>query len=102
MRETTGSCPDGATLLARLDEIADAVADGDLTPPQAKRATERVNEKLADIDRRQQDQERLRVFDGLPLGKPEVAEAIEKLSADRLRADACWTRWPACRALSRR
>ncbi|OSC22104.1 serine recombinase [Mycobacterium vulneris] len=75
-----------ATLLARLDEIADAVADGDLTPPQARRATERVNEKLAAIDGRQQDQERLRVFDGLPLGRPEVAETIEKLSPDRLRA----------------
>lgn len=74
------------TLLARLDEIADAMADGDLTGPQAKRATERVNDKLAAIDRRQQDQERLRVFDGLPLGKPEVAEAVRELSADRLRA----------------
>lgn len=75
-----------ATLLARLDEIAYAVADGDLTGPQAKRATERVNEKIADLDRRQQDQEPLRVFDGLPLGKPEVADAIEQLSPDRLRA----------------
>lgn len=75
-----------ATLLARLDEIADAVADGDLTPSQAKRATERVNDKIADLDRRQCDQDRLRVFDGLPLGTPEVAAAIEQLTPDRLRA----------------
>jgi DNA invertase Pin-like site-specific DNA recombinase len=75
-----------ATLLTRLDEIADERADGLLTGPQAKRATDRITGKLADIEAREQDQERLRVFDGLPLGKPEVAEAIEKLSPDRFRA----------------
>ena len=75
-----------ATLLARLDEIADERADGDLTGAQAKRATERVNGKLAELDRREQDAERLRVFADLPLGTPEVADAIGKLSPDRLRA----------------
>jgi DNA invertase Pin-like site-specific DNA recombinase len=74
-----------ATLLARLDEIADERADGLLTGPQAKRATDRVGERLADIERRQQDQERVRVFDGLPLGKPEVVDAVKELSGDRLR-----------------
>lgn len=47
---------------------------------------ERVAEKLADIDRLQQDSERLRVFDGLPLGTPEVADKVTALSPDRLRA----------------
>jgi DNA invertase Pin-like site-specific DNA recombinase len=73
-------------LLARLDEIADERADGLLTGRQAQRATERINEKLAAIERRQQDQERLRVFDGIPLGRPEVADAIKRLSPDRVRA----------------
>ena len=43
---------------------------------QAKRATERIRDKLAAIERRQQDQERLRVFDGIPLGKPETLAAV--------------------------
>lgn len=75
-----------AALLAELDNIGVERADGLLTGKQAKIATDRINDKLAKIERRQQDQERLRVFDGLPLGKPEVAEAIRKLSPDRFRA----------------
>lgn len=73
-------------LLGRLDEIADERADGLLTGQQAKRATDRISEKLAAIEARQQDQERVRVFDGLPLGKPEVVDAVRRLSPDRLRA----------------
>jgi DNA invertase Pin-like site-specific DNA recombinase len=74
------------TLRARLNEIADERADGLLDGAQAKRATERVKDKLAAIERRQQDQERLRVFDDIPLGTPEVAAAIARLSPDRFRA----------------
>lgn len=44
------------------------------------------DQKLAAIERKQQDAERLRVFDGIPLGKPEVADAIKRLSPDRVRA----------------
>ena len=73
-------------LLARLDEIADEHADGLLTGQQAKRATARIQEKLDVIAKRQQDQERLRVFDGIPLGTDEVAEKVRQLSPDRLRA----------------
>ncbi|NDJ90577.1 recombinase family protein [Mycolicibacter kumamotonensis] len=75
-----------ATLLSRLDEIADERADGLLTGAQARRATERITEKLEALEARQADQERLRVFDGIPLGTTEVAAAVEKLSPDRLRA----------------
>ena len=74
------------TLRSRLNEIADERADGLLTGAQAKRATERINDKLAAIERRQQDQERLRVFDGIPLGTPKVAAAVQRLSPDRFRA----------------
>ncbi|MGV0070711.1 recombinase family protein [Mycobacterium colombiense] len=74
------------TLLNRLDEIADERADGLLTGKQAQRATDRINEKLAAIERRQQDAERLRVFDGLDLGKPQVQAQVRKLSPDRFRA----------------
>lgn len=75
-----------SALLARLDEIADERADGLLTGAQARRATDRITDKLAAIERRQHDAERLRVFDGLPLGTPDVAAAVNELSPDRLRA----------------
>jgi DNA invertase Pin-like site-specific DNA recombinase len=74
------------TLRSRLNEIADERADGLLTGAQAQRATARINEKLAAIERQQQDQERLRVFDGIPLGTTQVAAAIQRLSPDRFRA----------------
>lgn len=74
------------TLLTRLDEIADERADGLLTGPQARRATERIQARLDEIEQRQQDQERLRVFDGIPLGTPQAANAIRNLSPDRFRA----------------
>ena len=74
------------TLRARLNEIADERADGLIDGAGYKRATERVKDKLAVIERRQQDQARLLVFDGIPLGKPEVAAAIQRLSPDRFRA----------------
>ena len=74
------------TLLTRLDEIADERADGLLTGQQAKRATDRITEQLAAIEHREQDQERLRVFDQIPLGTPDAVAAVEGLSPDRLRA----------------
>jgi DNA invertase Pin-like site-specific DNA recombinase len=74
------------TLAAELDTIGIERADGLLTGRQAKIATDRILERLAAIEARQHDQDRLRVFDGLPLGTPEVADAITALSADRLRA----------------
>lgn len=75
-----------ATLLAELDNIGIERADGLLTGKQAKIATDRLTEKLANIEARQQDQDRLRVLDGIPLGKPGAAAAVKKLSPDRFRA----------------
>lgn len=57
-----------------------------LTGEQAKIATDLVMEEIAGLERRQQDQERLRVFDGIPLGTPEAEPAIKALSPDRFRA----------------
>ena len=74
------------TLTAELDAIGVERAEGLLTGRQAKIATDRINEKLAAIAHRQADQERLRVFDGIPLGTPQVADAVDKLSPDRFRA----------------
>jgi DNA invertase Pin-like site-specific DNA recombinase len=76
------------TLLARLDEIAAERADGLIDGKGYRTMRDRINEKLRAIEHRQQDQERARVFDGIPLGNPEVADAIRHLSPDRFRAVA--------------
>jgi DNA invertase Pin-like site-specific DNA recombinase len=57
-----------------------------LTGEQAKIATDLINEDIKKLERRQEDEERRRIFEGLPLGTPQVAEAIERLSPDRFRA----------------
>ena len=75
-----------AVLYGRLNEIADERADGLLTGAQAKRATERIQAKLDALERSEQDQERLRVFDGVPLGSPAAVAAVKALSPDRFRA----------------
>jgi DNA invertase Pin-like site-specific DNA recombinase len=74
------------TLLGELDNLAVERAEGLLTARQVKISTDIINQKLEAIERKQQDQERLRVFEGIPLGKPEVADAITRLSPDRFRA----------------
>ncbi|OLT50839.1 serine recombinase [Gordonia sp. CNJ-863] len=75
-----------ATLLARLDDIADERADGLLTGAQAKRATDRITEQIRSLEVQAHDAEKVRVFDGLPLGTDDVVAAVESLSPDRLRA----------------
>jgi hypothetical protein len=52
----------------------------------AQRATARIREKLDVIERKRQDQERLRVLDGIPLGTDQVRQAVKSLSPVRLRA----------------
>jgi hypothetical protein len=75
-----------AVLYARLETIGVAVGEGDLTPQQARAATETVNAKIAKLELAQQDTERLHVFDGIPLGTEAAVEAIKALSPDRFRA----------------
>lgn len=77
---------EASELLIELDNIAVERADGLLTGRQAKIASDRIQEKIDAITRRQQDAERVRVFDGLPLGTPEVVAAVDRLSPDRFRA----------------
>jgi DNA invertase Pin-like site-specific DNA recombinase len=67
-------------------ELNTLYGEGLLTGKQAKIATDLINEKIAKLRARQQDQERLRVLDGIPLGKPEAAAAVRDLSPDRFRA----------------
>jgi DNA invertase Pin-like site-specific DNA recombinase len=69
-----------------LDNIAVERAEGLLTGRQAKIATDRLTEKLAAVERAQRNNELVRVFEGIPLGTPQAAAAVRKLSADRFRA----------------
>jgi cytochrome c-type biogenesis protein CcmH/NrfG len=73
-------------LYARLDELAVERAQGLMTGRQLQVASEVVRQQIDVLERREVDQERLRVFDGLPLGTPAVTVAVAKLSPDRFRA----------------
>ena len=75
-----------AALYGRLDELAVERAQGLMTGRQLQVATEVVQQQIEAIERKETDQERLRVFDGIPLGLPEAVGAVKRLSPDRLRA----------------
>jgi DNA invertase Pin-like site-specific DNA recombinase len=57
-----------------------------LTGEQAKIATDLINEDIATLEGRQNDQEMLQVFEGIPLGTPAAHGAVLDLSPDRFRA----------------
>ncbi len=73
-------------LNTELDNIGVERAEGLLTGKQAKIASDIIAAKIHKLERCQQDAERVRVFDGIPLGQPEAARAVEALSSDRYRA----------------
>jgi hypothetical protein len=74
------------TLYAELEQIGVERGQRLLTGPQAKIATNLINEDIAKLEARQHDAERVRVFDGLPLGTPKVGLGVRALSPDRFRA----------------
>jgi len=57
-----------------------------LTGEQAKIATDLIAADIAALERKQQDAERLRVLEGIPLGTPQAVDAVKRLSEDRFRA----------------
>ncbi|MDT5346139.1 MAG: hypothetical protein QOE52_5323 [Mycobacterium sp.] len=73
-------------LYGELDALAVERAEGLMTARQVKISSDIIAEKIAKLERRQQDQERVRVFQDLPLGTPEVVDAVHQLSPDRFRA----------------
>lgn len=74
------------SLYSELDKLAVERARKLLTARQVQIATETIQADIDALERKEQDQERLRVFDGIPLGSPKAVAAVEKLSPDRLRA----------------
>ncbi|EJZ09468.1 recombinase family protein [Mycolicibacterium vaccae] len=76
-----------AVLLTQIETANREYDDGIIDGARLKGRTERAKEKLAELDRCVQDQERLRVLDGLPLGNPAaILNAVKDLTADRFRA----------------
>jgi DNA invertase Pin-like site-specific DNA recombinase len=74
------------TLYGELDKIGVERGQRLITGPQAKIATDLINEDIAKLETRQQDAERIRIFDGLELGTPKVGLGVRALSPDRFRA----------------
>jgi DNA invertase Pin-like site-specific DNA recombinase len=73
-------------LYARSEEIAVSVGTGDLTPAQARIATAVVQTEIDQLERAEQDDERLAVLADIPLGTQQAIAAVAGLSDDRLRA----------------
>lgn len=75
-----------ATLYGEMKKLAVERANGLLTGEQVKIATEIIQSKIDAMEKAEHDQERLRVFDGIPLGSPKAVAAVKKLTPDRFRA----------------
>ncbi|MCV7179546.1 recombinase family protein [Mycolicibacterium sphagni] len=75
---------DEAILRAKLVQLGRDFASA---PPEfTQAAISDVNDKLDAIERKRQDQERLRVLDGIPLGTDQVRDVVEGLSPVRVRS----------------
>lgn len=72
------------TLTARLAEVADMLADGELNREQARRANERVNGRLTEVDEVLADAARESVL-ALLVGAEDVAGAWDGMPVDRRR-----------------
>jgi hypothetical protein len=57
-----------------------------LNSEQAKAATDVIDADIAELQRRQNDADKMAVLDGIPLGRPEAFEAVRELSPDRFRS----------------
>jgi DNA invertase Pin-like site-specific DNA recombinase len=75
-----------AILYARKQQIGIERGQGLLDGPTAKIALDVVAAEIAEVEARQQDDERLRLLAAVPLGTPEAVDAIRELSPDRFRA----------------
>lgn len=76
------------TLTTKLAKRRAEWDDDEITTADYNYSKDRTNAKIAALEAQQQDQDRLRVFDGIPLGQPEAVEAVLGLSEDRFRAVA--------------
>lgn len=75
-----------SALYKKLDQLAVDYAQDLLDGSQVKTASNAIKGQIAALGLLEQDQERLRVFDGIPLGSDEAVAAVTSLSPDRFRA----------------
>lgn len=75
-----------SALYARMDEMAVERAQGLMTGAQLQTATAYVQRQIDAIEAQERDDERVRVFDGIPLGTDDAIDAVNRLSPDRFRA----------------
>jgi DNA invertase Pin-like site-specific DNA recombinase len=92
LRKKTYSAADAALMRAeekllidRLAELNYERAKGKLDGVSYYQMADIINADLAKVERRRQDQERLRLLEDIPLGTDKVADAVDALSDDRLR-----------------
>jgi hypothetical protein len=73
-----------AVLRAKLVELGTKFRNA---PPEfTEAALDDINEQLAAIAAQQEDQDKRRVLDGIPLGTDKVADKVKKLTPGRYRA----------------
>lgn len=75
-----------SNLYTRLDEMAVERAQGLMTGAQLQTATAYVQRQIDAIEAQERDDEKVRVFDGIPLGTDAAVDAVNRLSPDRFRA----------------
>ncbi|RUP29754.1 MAG: recombinase family protein [Mycolicibacterium sp.] len=76
---------EAATQRARLDELAELIADGTMTAAQFRTANERVKARIAELEQDMYDADAYRVFDGL-VGASNPRELFDGLPLARRRA----------------
>lgn len=74
------------TLRSRIDELAIAFADGDMTASQVRTATQRIQAKLTEVEARMASASAKLVFADVPLGTERVYAAFTRMDLDRQRA----------------
>lgn len=75
-----------SNLYTRLDEMAVERAQGLMTGAQLQTATAYVQRQIDAIEAQERDEEKVRVFDGIPLGTDAAVDAVNRLTPDRFRA----------------
>jgi DNA invertase Pin-like site-specific DNA recombinase len=74
-----------AALNAKIEESRQLYEDGTLTAAELRTTRANLSAKLDAINTQLHDTSRVEVFQGLPLGTPEVADAFDALPLDRQR-----------------
>lgn len=75
-----------ADIYSESERLGKQLGQGKLTDIAINAALEELQTRLDALEAQEQDAEKLRVLDGIPLGRPEAIQAVADLSPDRFRA----------------